>query len=150
MINHSARIDFSQFKSTAPEVYAAMTALSKAVKDSGLEPALVELVKIRASQINGCVYCKQFHLKLAEELGIQSCKTDNLTVWVESDVYTDRERAALTWTEMLTNMASNGISNQDFADVKSQFSEKEIIFLTVSIATINCWNRIAEALLFTA
>lgn len=146
--SHQARSDWATFEQTAPEVLLAMRALGKAVDDSGLDKSLTELIKVRASQINGCAFCLQFHLNLARKLGVPAAKLDLVAVWQEADIYSTRERAALAWTESLCNMAGQPVSDTAYAQVKQEFSDSEIAFLTSSIAAINAWNRIAGALQF--
>ncbi|MDE2427852.1 MAG: carboxymuconolactone decarboxylase family protein [Burkholderiales bacterium] len=145
----AARISYETFTKTAPAAYSALLALGKAVDDAGLEKALTELIKVRASQINDCAFCLQYHLNIARKLGVPAEKLDLVATWQEAGVYTDRELAALKWTEALCKMPLNG-SPEDavYEAVRTQFSETELVFLTVSVATINQWNRIAGALRF--
>jgi AhpD family alkylhydroperoxidase len=142
-------MDYEPFKAAAPAVYAAMAALTKAVNDSGLEKDLTELIKIRASQINSCAFCLQFHLTAARGLGIPVEKLDLVAAWREAGVFTPREMAALAWTETLTRIESQGAPDAVYAQLREQFSESEAAFLTVSIGTINQWNRIAVGLRFS-
>ncbi len=143
------RVDYEAFKKIAPAVYTAMVALGKAVDESGLEKALTELIKIRASQINGCAFCIQFHLNTARRAGVPAEKLDLVAAWPEAGVYTPREMAALAWTEALTKMATAEVTDSLWAQLREQFSESEAVFLTVSIGTINQWNRMAGTLRFT-
>ncbi|MHB1951610.1 MAG: carboxymuconolactone decarboxylase family protein [Acidiferrobacteraceae bacterium] len=147
-IDHQTRIAYPDFARAAPQVVAALRSMAKSVRDAGLDRTLVELIKVRASQINGCAYCLQLHLDWARQYGVAAAKVDCVAVWREARVYTDRERAALAWTEALTSMAGQGVSDAVYADLKVQFSETEIIALTTAVATINAWNRIAGALGF--
>jgi AhpD family alkylhydroperoxidase len=110
---------------------------------AGLEPALIELVKIRASQINGCANCLHMHTADARKEGEREERIYLLNAWRESQMYTPRERAALAWTESLTRLPETGAPDEDFAAVKAQFSDSEIVWLTMLIAAINSWNRIA-------
>jgi AhpD family alkylhydroperoxidase len=146
---HQPRIDENQYYQTAPEATAALLALGKAVDDSGLDKTLTELIKLRASQINGCAYCLQYHLNVARKHGVSSVKLDLVATWRDAGVFTSRELAALAWTEALTLMAECSVSDAVYAELKELFSQPEIAFLTTAIATINAWNRIAGALLFT-
>jgi len=137
-----------RFHQIAPAAYAALLALGKAVDDGGLDKRLTELVKVRASQINGCAFCTQFHLNIARKLKIEAAKLDLLIVWREVGLYTARERAALTWTEHLVHMPSTPLPEEAYAALREHFSEEEATNLTVAIANISAWNRIAGALRF--
>jgi AhpD family alkylhydroperoxidase len=133
----------------APDVIAALRALTKASVDAGLEKDLIELIKIRASQVNGCAFCLQFHLNEARKLGVAAEKLDLVAAWREAGVYSGREEAALAWTETLTRVADNGASDEAYAAVGKEFNEKEVIFLTAAIGNINAWNRIGVAFGFS-
>jgi AhpD family alkylhydroperoxidase len=143
------RIEFAEFIKIAPDARAALSALSKAVDDSGLEKSLVELVKIRASQINGCAFCVQFHLIVARKAALPQTKLDLVTTWRDAGVFTAREMTALRWTEALTQVTPTGVSDECYDDAHKEFSEKELVFLTAAVASINAWNRIAMALKFS-
>jgi AhpD family alkylhydroperoxidase len=149
MSGSSSRIEWQEYKDLAPEAYAALTALSRAVSASGLDKGLIELVKIRASQINGCAFCTQFHLTLARQLHVAGEKLDLLAAWRDAGIYTAREQAALAWTEKLTRVATEHVSNEDYAAVAAEFSRAEVAALTTAIGLINTWNRIAGPLQFT-
>jgi AhpD family alkylhydroperoxidase len=125
----------------APEVYAAMMALQQVVNRCGLEPGLMELVKLRASQINGCAFCIDMHFKDAKKRGESDSRLYLLDAWREVDVYSDRERAALAWTEALTRLDRGPVSDEIFAEASSEFSEAELLNLTLLIVAINGWNR---------
>jgi len=142
------RLKYEDFARTAPAAHAALVALGKAVDDSGLEKDLTELIKLRASQINGCAFCIQFHLNMARKLGVPREKLDLVAAWPHAGVFTDREMAALIWTECLTEMSSNSASDAAYTTVLQHFSAIEAVFLSVAIGTINQWNRIAVALRF--
>ncbi len=146
---HAARIDRPEFDAVAPGVVAALRALGGAVDDSGLEKPLTELIKVRASQLNGCAFCLRFHLDLARRHGVDAAKLELLPAWREVAVYTARERAALAWTEALTRPGRADASDAAWAQVQAEFSRAESAFLTASIAAINAWNRIAGGLQFT-
>jgi AhpD family alkylhydroperoxidase len=145
----NARLEYTNFTQVAPAIAAALTAISKAVTDSGLDKALTELIKIRVSQINGCAFCVQYHLNAARKLSLPRTKLDLLSVWREADVFTAREKAALTWTEALTRVTPLGISDESYHAATKEFHENELAFLTAAIASINAWNRIAMAYCFT-
>lgn len=143
-----ARTDYATFEKIAPNVREALTALGKAVSTSGLDRQLVELIKVRASQINGCAYCLEFHLTYARKLGVPQTKLDLAGVWRDARIFTEREMAALAWTEALTGVTPKGISDEAYAAVTKEFNESELVFLTSAIGTINAWNRIAMAFRF--
>ena len=142
------RIGWTEYERAAPETVAALRALGKAVDDSGLEKPLTELLKIRASQLNGCAYCLHFHLNGARKADAVSGKIDLVATWRDADIYTARERAALAWTEALTLMGQQAVPETLYAEIQKQFSASEIAFLTAAIALINAWNRIAGGLRF--
>jgi AhpD family alkylhydroperoxidase len=116
------------------------------LKDSGLEHGLVHLLKMRASQINGCAYCLHMHSADALKEGEDPKRLFLLDAWQESNLYTPRERAALAWTEALTNVAETHAPDETFAALKPHFTEQEIADLTMAIALINTWNRLAIGL----
>jgi AhpD family alkylhydroperoxidase len=125
-----------------PEAIKAMTALETAVKNSGLEHSLIHLVKLRASQINGCAYCIHMHATDARAQGETEMRLYMLSAWRESPLYSDRERAALAWTEALTLLAATGAPDGDYEWLKSEFTETEQVKLTILIGAINVWNRL--------
>jgi AhpD family alkylhydroperoxidase len=143
------RSDWPAFEQAAPSVVAALRMLGTAVDDSGLDKQLTELLKLRASQLNGCAFCLQFHLNLVRKLGLAQAKIDLVATWREAGVFSARERAALAWTEALTLMAQQHVSDTLYAELQATFTETEIVFLTTSVAAINAWNRIAGALQFS-
>ena len=126
----------------APQVHQAMRALQSYVNNTGLERSLLELVKLRASFINGCAYCVDMHAKDARELGETEQRIYMIPVWREAPFYTPRERAALAWTETITEI-SKGVPDEAYADAREQFDEKELAELTMAIIAINSWNRLA-------
>jgi AhpD family alkylhydroperoxidase len=142
------RLTYEAFTTAAPGAYAGLGALSKAVDESGLDKSLTELVKLRASQINGCAFCVSFHLNLLRKLGVAREKIDLLTVWRDAGVYSERELAALEWTEIMTDLTPDGASDAAYAALRIAFSETEATFLSVAIATINAWNRLGVAMRF--
>jgi MoaD family protein len=127
----------------SPGAYQALKALQDYVEQSGLEPSLLELVKLRASQINGCAFCFDMHWKDARAIGESEERLYMLTAWRESHLYTDRERAALAWTEALTLVSQTGAPDDVYEEARVKFDEKEISDLTLAIAAINAWNRMA-------
>jgi AhpD family alkylhydroperoxidase len=129
-------------QTASPSAAKAMMALEAAVQRTGLEKQLLELVKMRSSQINGCAYCLDMHSKDARARGETEQRLYGLNAWRETPYYTDRERAALEWTESLTLVSETHVPDEAFEIVKAQFSEEEIANLTLAIVAINGWNRI--------
>ncbi|WP_040426289.1 carboxymuconolactone decarboxylase family protein [Afipia birgiae] len=125
-----------------PDAIKAMTALEAAIKNSGLEYNLIELVKLRASQVNGCAFCIHMHTTDLRAHGETEMRIYMLTAWRESPLYSDRERAALAWTEALTLLAATGAPNRDYELLKGEFTENEQVNLTMLIGSINVWNRL--------
>jgi AhpD family alkylhydroperoxidase len=136
----SARIEYTK---VAPGAVHAMNGLEKYLKDCGLEASLRELVKLRASQINGCAYCIDMHSKDARANGESEQRLYGLVAWRETPYYTERERAALAWTEAVTLIAENDVPDELYEQVRQQFSEQELVNLTLAIVAINGWNRLA-------
>ncbi len=128
---------------SAPEAMKAMIALESYIKTSGLEPSLIELVKMRASQINGCAFCLHMHSADARAHGETEERLYLLDAWRESPLYSDRERAALAWTEALTLIAQTHAPDDAYDKLKQHFSDEEQVKLSLLIATINAWNRLA-------
>jgi AhpD family alkylhydroperoxidase len=127
----------------APEGYAALRAVEAYLQRSGLDPRLVELVKMRSSQINGCAFCLDMHSKDARKQGETEQRLYVLSGWRDSPLYTPAERAALGWTETLTRVAETHAPAADYAALRGHFSDKEIVDLTILIGMINLWNRLA-------
>ena len=127
----------------APELMKALAAFGSQVEGSGLEPPLIELVKTRASQINSCAYCIHMHTRDARAHGESEERLYLLDAWRESPLYTERERAALAWTEAVTLVLQTHVPDAVFEEVRQQFTEAELVKLTLVIATINAWNRVA-------
>lgn len=134
------------YQSTTPQAFQGMLAVDGAVRDSSLEPELVELVKLRASQINGCAFCLDMHSKDARALGEQEQRFHLLAAWREAPGYSDRERAALAWCEALTQLPGSGAPDSVFDPLTELFSDEEIVALTYQIVAINGWNRLAVGL----
>lgn len=127
----------------APELMNAVLELEKTAANAGLEYALYELVKTRASQINGCAYCLHMHTRDARKAGETEERLYLLSAWRESSYYTERERAALAWTEALTQVSTQGAPEAVYQEVCKHFNEQERVALTLAISTINVWNRFA-------
>jgi AhpD family alkylhydroperoxidase len=126
-----------------PSAYTAMKGLDDFADQGELEPELKELVKIRASQINGCAHCLDMHTKDAHAIGETDQRLHVLAAWHEAPFYTSRERAALAWCEALTLLPQTTAPDSVYEELKNQFNSREIIELTFVIITINCWNRLA-------
>lgn len=127
----------------APDSMQGLLHLQKSINNNGLEHSLMELVKTRASQINGCAYCLQMHTSDARKSGETEQRIYLLSAWREASVYTERERAALAWTDSLTLVAQTQAPDDAYRALQAQFSELEQVKLTLAICTINAWNRIA-------
>jgi len=131
------------YREVAPDGHAAMRRLQGYVEGCGLEHSLLELVKTRASQINGCAHCLDMHTKDARAAGESEQRLYTLSAWRETPFFSPRERAALAWTEATTRIADSHVDDALYAEVRAQFSEKEIVDLTLAIVAINGWNRLA-------
>jgi AhpD family alkylhydroperoxidase len=127
----------------APEMMKAVAALDAVVQSAGLEQSLVELVKTRASQINGCAYCLHMHTRDARAGGESEARLYLLDAWRESSLYTDRERAALAWTEAVTMVAQTHVPDSAYENICEHFGDEELVNLTLLVTMINVWNRIA-------
>ena len=136
------RVDYAQ---AFPEAVKAMGTMEAALRHSGLEKPLLELVKLRASQLNGCAYCIDIHTKDARAGGETEQRLYGLTAWRESPFFTARERAALGWTEAITNIQEGHATQAAYDDARKEFDEAELVKLTFAITAINTWNRIAIA-----
>ncbi len=141
-------MDWAQFQQTAPAVVTTLRTLTQVIADSGLEKSLTELLKVRASQLNGCAFCLGLHVEFARKAGVSQRALDLVATWREAGIFTARERAALAWTEALTLMAHQPVPDELHGSVCEQFSTQELAFLTSSIGLINAWNRIAGGLRF--
>ncbi len=130
------------FKRLVPAAYRAMLALESYVHETGLESSLLELVKMRASQINGCAYCLDMHSKDARAAGETEQRLYVLNAWREAPFYTDRERAALAWTESVTLVNESQVPEDVYQQARAHFSEEELVNLTIVIVAINGWNRL--------
>lgn len=137
-----ARINYL---TVAPEAYKGLLGVEEYLRRSGLEEPLLHLIKLRASQINGCAYCLDMHWKDLRAIGENEQRLYGLDAWEEAPYYTDRERAALAWTEAVTRISEGHAPDEVYEKVRDQFSEKEIADLTLAIAAINAWNRLAIA-----
>ena len=143
-----ARSERKDFRALAPDADEFVLGLSQAAAKAGIDKQLLELIKLRASQINGCAFCVQHHILLSESLGVPADKLNLVVVWREAPQFSQRERAALAWTEALT-LLSEGVSDEIYAQVRAEFSEQELAYLTSAIASINVWNRFGAAYRWT-
>jgi AhpD family alkylhydroperoxidase len=134
------RIDYSKY---APEAQKALLALEKYISSCGLDHKLIHLIKMRASQINGCAFCIDMHSKDARALGETEQRLYELNAWRETPFYADAERAALEWTEAVTLVSETHVPDEVYENVRKYFSEKEIVDLTLIAGAINLWNRLA-------
>ncbi len=137
------RIEYAR---VAPAALHAMLGLEHFTHESGLEASLLELVKMRASQINACAYCLDMHSKDARAAGETEQRLYALSAWREAPFYSDRERAALAWTEAITRIADDGAPDDLYEATREHFSESEMVALTMAIVAINGWNRLAIGL----
>lgn len=144
----AAGFSYERLQNDAPAAFAALLAMGKAVDASGLEKALTELVKVRVSQINGCAFCIQFHLQIARQIGVDAVKLDLLAAWRDVGIYSARELLALRWAEQVSRLAYHHPDESAGAALLEHFSPDEVLNLTIAIANINAWNRIAGALHF--
>ena len=144
-----ARKEYKDFIKLAPDVYESVLALGKLAAAAGIDKQLLELIKLRASQINGCAFCVQYHILQSESLGVHADKLNLVVVWREASQFSSRERAALAWTEALT-LLPHGVSDEVYAQASAEFSEQELTYLTSAIASINVWNRFGAAYRWTA
>ena len=144
----NVRIPYETFQKTAPGAQAALLAMGKSTDESGLDKAIVELAKLRASQINNCAFCLQIHLNVSRKLGVPQEKLDLVATWHEAGIFSDKECAALAWAELLTRLADRSVPDEAYEAVCKHFSESEVVFLSTAIATINAWNRLGAAFRF--
>jgi AhpD family alkylhydroperoxidase len=131
------------FAEASPDAYKAVLGLENYVQNSGLERRFIDLIKLRASQINGCAYCVDMHVKESRHDGLGEQWINLMSVWRESPVYDDKERALLGWVDAVTRLADTGAPDDAYQALAAQFSEKEITDITVAIGAINVWNRLA-------
>ncbi len=132
-----------KYRDVAPEGLRTMFSLDRYVRASGLEQSLVDLIMLRASQMNGCAYCIDAHTKDARARGETEQRLYALDAWRETPFYTDRERAALAWTEAVTLIGDGHVPEELYESARRQFSEKELVDLTLAVIAINGWNRLA-------
>jgi len=137
------RIDIMKATREFRDVYRAILGVEEAIKAGGLEPKLLDLIRIRASQMNGCAYCLDMHSKDLRAAGESEQRIYCLEAWRETPFYSDRERAALAWCEAVTDLHSGHVPDEVFNEARQHFTEIELLFLTATVATINLWNRLS-------
>ena len=142
------RISYETFQKTAPGAQAALLAMGKSTEESGLDKTIVELAKLRVSQINNCAFCLQIHLNVSRRLGLPQEKLDLVATWPEAGIFSDKECAALAWAETLTRLDGRSVPDEAYESVRRHFSENEVIALSVAVANINAWNRLGAAFRF--
>lgn len=138
----SQRLDHQR---QSPDLFKKLVDFSLQVKKSSIEPSILDLVNIRASQLNGCAFCVDMHVKEATLRGERPLRLHHLAIWRESTLFAPRERAALAWTEALTQLPSQGVPDDIYERVRRQWSEKELSDLTYAVMAINAWNRAGVA-----
>jgi AhpD family alkylhydroperoxidase len=132
-----------RYKEVAPDVYRALAGVQAHIAKSGLDPRLTELVYLRVSQINSCAYCVHLHSKGLRAAGETDRRIDTLIVWREAPFFTPRERVALAWAESVTRLGADHVSDALYDETLREFGEKDLVELTLAVATINAWNRMA-------
>lgn len=137
------RIDYQK---QSPELFKKLVEFSFALKQSSIEQSIRNLVDLRASQLNGCAFCVDMHVKEATMHGERPLRLHHVAIWRESQLFSPRERAALAWTEILTQIPAQGVPDELYERVRAQFSEKEVSDLTFLVMSINAWNRVNVAL----
>ncbi|MDY7226676.1 carboxymuconolactone decarboxylase family protein [Hyalangium rubrum] len=145
MTPEPVRLDPVAVQRLAPETWRALIAISTAAKKSGLGDELIELVKLRASLLNGCHYCIAMHTGISRGLGVSEQRIQAVEHWRDSDLFSPRERAAFAWTDGLTHLAKGGVPNSVYREASEAFSETDLAALTSVVVSINAWNRIALA-----
>lgn len=148
-MNHRGpRMASADVYALVPDAPPAIRALGAAAEQAGLDLGMLELVKLRASQINGCAFCVQYHIDVALGLGVPRSKLDLVAVWREAGIFDAREMAALAWSETLTLLAETHAPDAAYEAARAVFDDRELAALTVAVATINVWNRISVAYRF--
>ena len=142
------RLSYDAFAKVAPAARDALLALGKTADESGFDKQIIELAKLRVSQINNCAFCLQIHLNVSRKIGVPQEKLDLVATWEEAGIFSERECAALAWAETLAHLAGQSVPDSAYEAVRQHFSEEEVVFLSVSIATINAWNRLGAAFRF--
>ncbi len=144
----NVRIAYDSFSKIAPSAQTALLAMGKAADESGLDKETIELVKLRVSQINNCAFCLQIHLNVSRRLGVAAEKLDLVATWHEAGIFSERECAALAWAEALTRLDGRSVPDTAYEAARRHFDERELVFLSTAVATINAWNRLGAAFRF--
>ena len=142
------RISYETFQKAAPAAQAALLAMGRSAEESGLDKTIVELAKLRVSQINNCAFCLQIHLNVSRRLGLAQEKLDLVATWPEAGIFSDKECAALAWAETLTRLDGRSVPDEAYESVCRHFDEHEVIALSVAVANINAWNRLGAGFRF--
>ena len=129
----------------SPDLFKKFAEFSSAIREAGIDQPIYDLVDIRASQLNGCAFCLDMHVKEAKIHGERELRLHHVSIWRESPLFSARERAALAWTEALTQLSTHGVPDELYNQVRAQFSEKELTDLTFLVMGINAWNRVNVA-----
>ena len=135
------RLSYDAFARIAPIAQQSLIAMGKQADESGIDKQVIELVKLRVSQLNNCAFCLQIHLNVSRKLGVPQEKLDLVATWQEAGIFSERECAALGWAETLTRLVGQSVPTEAYESVRRHFSEEEVPKLTLAIATINAWNR---------
>lgn len=148
MAHAQPRVTSGDFKKLAPAIYSAIVALGETAERAGLDAGMLELMSLRASQINGCAYCVQYHITNGQSLGVPQEKLNLVVAWREAGIFSEREEAALAWTEALTLVAETGVPDDVYEATRKMFSDHEVACLTAAIGAINVWNRLSVSYRF--
>jgi len=144
----SPRLTYDAFRKIAPTAHDALLAMGKSADESGIDKQIIELVKLRVSQINNCAFCLQIHLNTARRIGMAPEKLDLIATWHEAGIFSEKECAALAWAEALADLAGRSVTDDAYDAVRKHFSEEEVVHLSVAIANINAWNRLGAGFRF--
>jgi AhpD family alkylhydroperoxidase len=144
-----ARLEYEDYRALAPGVLEGLDAIGLAIKAAGVEERILELAKMRASQLNGCAQCVQIHINASRRLGIPIQKIDMIAVWRESPIYDAEERAVLAWTDLLTDLTHSEITDEAYAAIHEHFTPEQVAALTAAIAHIGVYNRLGNTYKFT-
>ena len=144
----SPRLTYDAFRKIAPTAHDALLAMGKSADESGIDKQIIELVKLRVSQINNCAFCLQIHLNTARRIGMAPEKLDLIATWHEAGIFSEKECAALAWAEALADLAGRSVTDDAYDAVRKHFSKEEIVHLSVAIANINAWNRLGAGFRF--
>lgn len=150
MFEHEELISYKTFTEDFEGVYKGLAAVTRAAKEKDEDKQITELVKIRASQLNGCAFCVKVHVGIAKQVGVEQPKIDMLTVWRDTSIFSEKEKIALALTEDLTKINANNPNEALMAAAKEHFSKDQLVLLIINISAINAWNRLGVGLGFDA